>query len=146
MATRWSRAHGESYLRRKWSGGGVEDVERLTMVLWFRGIGQRRSVLVVLARRRHGVLVAVRAEEGEGMQKWNGRLGGQALGASRRGWPCQGVRGAWPARSGERRRVAPHGQQPLNLSATTLLNRFRKKHDSVILTMTDRAGMTMISS
>ena len=28
--------------------------------------------MVDLARRRHGVLVAVRAEEGEGMQKWNG--------------------------------------------------------------------------
>ena len=33
MATRWSRAHGESYLRRKWSGGGVTDVEELTVVL-----------------------------------------------------------------------------------------------------------------
>ena len=77
MATRWSRAHGESYLRRKWSGGGVEDVERLMMVLWFRGIGQWRSVLVELAWRRHGVPIAVRAEEGEGMQKWNGDSAGR---------------------------------------------------------------------
>ena len=46
MATRWSRAHGELYLRRKWDDGGVADVEELTVVLWFRGIGQWRSVLV----------------------------------------------------------------------------------------------------
>ena len=67
--------------------------------------------MVDLARRCHGVPVAVRAEEGEGMQKWNGRLGGQALGASRRGWPCQGDHGAWPARSGERRWVADTRRQ-----------------------------------
>ena len=65
MATRWSHAHGESYLRRKWSGGGVEDVERLTMVLWFRGIGQWRSVSVDLARRCFGVPVAVLARRKE---------------------------------------------------------------------------------
>ena len=44
MATRWSRAHGELYLRRKWNDGGVVDVEELTVVLWLRGIGPRRSV------------------------------------------------------------------------------------------------------
>ena len=44
MATRWSRAHGELYLRRKWNDGGVKDVEELTLVLWFRGIGPRCSV------------------------------------------------------------------------------------------------------
>ena len=78
MATRWSHAHGESHLRRKWSGGGVEDVERLTMVLWFRGIGQWRSILVELARRRHSVLVAMRVEEGDGSE--NGECGGQVRG------------------------------------------------------------------
>jgi len=51
MATRWSRAHGELYLRRKWNDGGVTDVEELPVVLWLRGIGQWRSVLVDLARR-----------------------------------------------------------------------------------------------
>ena len=35
MATRWSRAHGELYLRQKWDDGGVEDVEELMVVLWF---------------------------------------------------------------------------------------------------------------
>ena len=44
MATRWSRLHGELYLRRKRDDGGVEDVEELTVVLWLGGIGQRRSV------------------------------------------------------------------------------------------------------
>ena len=46
MATRWSRAHGELYLRRKRDDGVVADVEELTMVLWLGGIGQRRSVEV----------------------------------------------------------------------------------------------------
>ena len=49
MVTQWSRLRGELYLRRKWDDGGVEDVEELTVVLWFRGIGQWRSVLVDLA-------------------------------------------------------------------------------------------------
>ena len=70
-------------------------MERLTMVLWFRGIGQRRSVLVVLARRRHGVLVAVRAEEGEGMQKWNGDSAGRHRGFK-----------TWLSAPGRPRRVA----------------------------------------
>ena len=34
MVTRWSRAHGELYLRRKWNDDGVKDVEELTVVLW----------------------------------------------------------------------------------------------------------------
>ena len=80
MATWWSRAHGESYLSRKWSGGGVEDVERLTMVLWFRGIGQWRSVL-------GGIGSAVLRRSGRhahggrrGNAKMERRLGGQAQG------------------------------------------------------------------
>ena len=48
------------------------------MVLWFRGIGQWRSVLVALARRRHGVLVAVRAEQGDDSE--NGECVGQVRG------------------------------------------------------------------
>ena len=50
MVTQWSRAHGELYLRRKWNDGGVTDVEELPVVLWLKGIGQWRSVLVDLAR------------------------------------------------------------------------------------------------
>jgi len=66
MATRWSHAHGELYLRRKWDDGGVEDVEELTVVLWLRGIGQWCSVRVIWLG---GVMVfpaAVLAEEGDG--------------------------------------------------------------------------------
>jgi hypothetical protein len=40
MATRWSRLHGELYLRRKRTFSEVEDVEGLETVLWLRGIGQ----------------------------------------------------------------------------------------------------------
>ena len=40
------------YLRRKWDDGGVADVEELTVVLWFKGIGQWCSVEGDLARRR----------------------------------------------------------------------------------------------
>jgi len=40
MATRWSRLHGEFYLRRGRGFGEVEDMEELTVVLGFRGIGQ----------------------------------------------------------------------------------------------------------
>jgi hypothetical protein len=35
-ATRWSRLHGEPYLRRKWWFGEDEEVEGLTVVRWFR--------------------------------------------------------------------------------------------------------------
>ena len=60
MVTRWSRAHGELYLRQKWDDGGVEDVEELTVVLWFRGIGPRCSVEVDFwLGGCHGVPVAV---------------------------------------------------------------------------------------
>ena len=36
--------------------------------------------MVDLARRCHGVPVTVRAEEGEGMQKWNGDSAGRRWG------------------------------------------------------------------
>jgi len=140
MATRWSRAHGESYLRRKWSGGGVEDVERLTMVLWFRGIGQWRSVLGGIGSavlRRSGRL---RAEEGEEMQ--NGTATRRAgTGASRRGCPRQGIHGAWPARLGERRRVAPRGVIFLNRSAT-FTEHFLKNAIQRSMVMTDSTYST----
>jgi len=51
MATRWSHAHRELYLRQKWNDGGVTDVEELPVVLWLRGIGQWCLVLVGLAKR-----------------------------------------------------------------------------------------------
>ena len=47
MATRWSRLHGEPYLRRGRGFGEVKDVEGLMVVLWFRGIGQWRLVRVI---------------------------------------------------------------------------------------------------
>ena len=43
MVTWWSRLHGEPYLRRRRGYGEVEDMEGLTVVLWFRGIRQWRS-------------------------------------------------------------------------------------------------------
>jgi len=126
MATRWSRAHEEIYLRRKMEWRwclrrreGHDGAVAWTNWLMELGDGGFGSAVSRCPGRR--------ARGGRrGNAKMERRLGGQALGASRRGWPCQGVRGAWPARSGERRRVAPHGQQPLNRSATTLLNCFRK--------------------
>ena len=83
MVTRWSRAHGESYLRRKWSGGGVGDVERLTKELWFRGIGQWRSglggicsaVLLCSGRRARGGR--------RGNVKWDGDSVGRYRGGFR---------------------------------------------------------------
>jgi len=56
MATRWSRLHGKPYLRRGRGFGEVEDVERLMVVLWFRGIGQWRSVRVIWLSGGHGLL------------------------------------------------------------------------------------------
>ena len=64
MATQWSRAHGELYLRRKWNDGGVADVEELTVVLWLRGIRPRRLVEGGFwLGGCHGVPVAVLTEE-----------------------------------------------------------------------------------
>ena len=69
MATRWSRAHGELYLRRKWNDGGVKDVEKLTVVLWLGGIGQKCSVEWVWLGGCHGIPVTAlawkRTPEGE---------------------------------------------------------------------------------
>ena len=144
MATRWSHAHGESHLRRKWSGGGVEDVERLTMVLWFRGIGQWRSALVELARWRHSMLVAVHAEEGDGSE--NGECVGQVRGVlkTRLSVPGRPRRVACALRrAATGGATRPTTSEPVGHNTT---EPFQKKHDSMILTMTDRAGLTMISS
>ena len=73
------------------------------------------------------------------------RLGGQALEASRRGCPCQGVPGAWPARSGERRRVEPRGVIFLNRSAT-FTEHFLKNAIQRSKVMTDSTYSTMINS
>ena len=47
MVTWWSRLHDEPYLRRRRGYGEVEDVEGLTVVLWFWGIRQWRLVRVI---------------------------------------------------------------------------------------------------
>ena len=100
------------------------------MVLWFRGIGQWRSVLVELAQRRHSVLVAVRVEEGDGSE--NGECVGQV----------RGVLKTWLAVPGRPQRVAcalrraatggttrPANSEPVGHDVT---ERFLKNRDSVI--------------
>ena len=77
-----------------------------------------------------------RREKQLGLATRSGRRGV----ASRRGWPCQGAHGAWPARLGERRRVVPCGQQLLNWSAMTVTDRFLKTVIQSSSTMTDSAG------
>ena len=126
MATRWSRAHEEIYLRRKmewrWclrrreGHDGAVAWTNWLMELGDGGFGS--AVSRCPGRRAHGGR--------RGNAKMERRLGGQALGASRRGCPCQGVHGVWPARSGERRRVAPRGVSFLNRSATTFTKCFLK--------------------
>jgi len=69
MATRWSRLHGEFYLRRGRGFGEVEDVEELMVVLWFGGIRQWHSVSGDLARRRHGVPGHRARVEGDGREE-----------------------------------------------------------------------------
>ena len=71
MATRWSRLHGEPYLRQGRGFGEVEDVERLTVVLWFRGIGQWRSVRVIWLSGGHD-LPSHRARVEEDDREGNG--------------------------------------------------------------------------
>ena len=97
MVTQWSRAHGESYLRRKWSGGGVGDVERLTKELWFRGIGQWCSGLGGICSAVLGVPVAVRAEEGGEMRngtttRWAGNGVASGRGCDARTSTARGLR------------------------------------------------------
>ena len=119
MATRWSRLRGELYLARKSDGGEVADVEEHTEVLWLGGIGPRRSVEVDFWLGGFGVPAELRrAEEAKEWRNGAASASGRRGVASRHGWPCQGVHGAWPTRSGERRRVAPRGIVFLNQSAT----------------------------
>ena len=119
MATRWSRLRGELYLARKSDGGEVTDVEEHTEVLWLGGIGPRRSVEVDFWLGGFGVLAELRrAEEAKEWRNGAASASGRRGVASRCGWPCQGNHGAWPARSGEQRRVAPRGIVFLNRSAT----------------------------
>ena len=83
-----------------------------------------------------------RREKKLGLATRSGRRGA----ASRRGRPCQGIHGACPARSGERRRVAPRGQRILNRSAMTVTEHFLKTAIQGSSTMTDSAGLTVIIS
>ena len=124
MATRWSHAHGESYLRQKWSGGGVEDVERLTVVLWFRGIRQWRSVL-------GGIGSAVLRRSGRracggrrGKAKMERRHGGQAQGLQDAAVRARAstARGQREQESGDEWRT--RGVCFLNRSATAVLKVF----------------------
>ena len=119
MATRWSHLRGDLYLARKSDDGEVADVEEHTEVLWLGGIGPRRSVEVDSWLSGFGVPAELRrVEEAKEWRNGAASASGRRGVASRRGWPCQGVHGAWPARSGERRRVAPRSVVFLNRSAT----------------------------
>ena len=124
MATRWSHAHGESYLRRKGSGGGVGDVERLTKELWFRGIGQWCSGLGGICSAVLGVPVAVRAEEGGEMRngtatRWAGNGVASGRGCDARTSTARGLR-AQASGDGWRTR----GVKTLSRSATAILKIF----------------------
>ena len=110
MATQWSRAHGELYLRRKWDDGGVADVEELTAVLWFRGIGQWCSVLVDFgsAAATDSRPPCSRRKEMAGV-KWRGeRRVNEALAF---------IWGTDTRRGGASRACAPHDDQLLSRSA-----------------------------
>ena len=95
MVTQWSRAHGESYLRRKWSGGGVGDVERLTKELWFRGIGQWRSGLGGSCSAVLGVPAERRRAEGRRNENGAASALGQARGGFKARLRRQEAHGAW---------------------------------------------------
>ena len=73
MATRWSRLHGVLYMRRQRDDGVVADVEELTVVLWFRGIRQWRSVWVIWLGGGHGLL-GHRARMEEDDREGNGEM------------------------------------------------------------------------
>ena len=111
MATRWSRAHGELYLRRKRDDGVVADVEELIVVLWFRGIKPRCSVegdfgsAATIASRPP----CSRRKEMAGV-KWRGeRRVNEALAF---------IWGMDTRRGGASRACAPRGDQLLSRSAT----------------------------
>ena len=82
-------------------------MERLTKVLWFRGIGQWRSGLGwnFLGGASVFRLSCVRRKE-EGEANGAASVFGQARGGFKARLRRQDAHGAWPARSGERRRVA----------------------------------------
>jgi hypothetical protein len=74
MATRWSRLHGEPYLRRERLFGEVEDVEGLEMVRWLSRIGRWRLGLGDWLnggnyRPGHRALVKEEDREGNGERK-----------------------------------------------------------------------------
>ena len=70
MATRWSRLHGEPYLRRGRGFDEVKDVEGLMVVLWFRGIEQWCLALGDLAHGGHGFPVTALTWKGMVERKW----------------------------------------------------------------------------
>ena len=109
MATRWSRLHGEFYLRRGQGFGEVEDVEELMVVLWLRGIGQRRSV--------EGVWLMV-AIASRSPRSWK-RMAGVKWRDERRVSEALAFIWSTDARRGDAGRACtPRGGQLLNRSAT----------------------------
>ena len=67
---------------------------------------------------------------------------GQARGGFKARLRRQDAHGAWPARAGVRRRVADMRRQ----DSAPVTDRFLKTTIQCLMTMTDRVGLTMISS
>jgi len=139
MATQWSHAHGELYLRRKWDDGGVEDMEELIVVLWFRGIRPRCSVegdfgsAATIASRPP----CSRRKEMAGV-KWRGeRRVNEALAFI---WATDTRRG------GASRACAPRGDQLLRRSATACSVGFLKRTESTPDDTTDSVISTIHNS
>ena len=116
--------------RLDWTDGEVEKVEKTTARLH----RTRQCVFAVASMHDDSGAWLAMADclsslaargGGEEMRTRAVSASGRRAGCSRRGWPCQGVHGAWPARSGERRRVAPRGVKTLSRSATAT-DRFLK--------------------
>ena len=117
MATRWSRAHGELYLRRKWNDGGVVDVEELTVVLWLRGIGPRRSV-----EGDFGSAAATASRSPRSRRKEMAES--ELVRRRERGEALAFIWSTDTRRGGAGRACAPRGAQLLSQSATVTLSVF----------------------
>ena len=120
-------------------GGGRGDHGKATSEMASMFLQWRARTAMAMLGRQWRTALARRCERRE-MRNGAATRSGRRWVASRRGWPCQGVHGAWPARSGERRRVAPRGQRTLTQSAMTVTDRFQKTVIQSLTTMTDSVG------
>ena len=141
MATRWSRAHGELYLRQKWDDGGVEDVEELTVVLWFRGIGPRRSVEVDFGL---AATTASRSPRSRGRERQRGKWREEEGVSEALAWLSSGSMGA--RCGGASWACTPRSDQLLSRSATACSIGFLKRTESTPDDTTDSVISTIHNS